>query len=169
MCSSDLSVWATISSTVSTYVNAVRNVITTVFTAVSTVVSTIWNAISSTISGVWTTISSTASSAVNSVKTTVTNTFDSMKNAVSKTFDAMKSAVDTAWSKVKGVAAKPVNFIIRTVYTNGIKKLAESIASKLGITLNLPSVSTISEYGATTRSEERRVGKECRSRWSPYH
>ena len=24
-------------------------------------------------------------------------------------------------------------------------------------------------YPATTRSEERRVGKECRSRWSPYH
>ena len=23
--------------------------------------------------------------------------------------------------------------------------------------------------GRTTRSEERRVGKECRSRWSPYH
>ena len=22
---------------------------------------------------------------------------------------------------------------------------------------------------ATVRSEERRVGKECRSRWSPYH
>ena len=25
------------------------------------------------------------------------------------------------------------------------------------------------ERDATTRSEERRVGKECRSRWSPYH
>ena len=24
-------------------------------------------------------------------------------------------------------------------------------------------------YVALTRSEERRVGKECRSRWSPYH
>ena len=23
--------------------------------------------------------------------------------------------------------------------------------------------------GGDTRSEERRVGKECRSRWSPYH
>ena len=23
--------------------------------------------------------------------------------------------------------------------------------------------------GVTRRSEERRVGKECRSRWSPYH
>ena len=26
-----------------------------------------------------------------------------------------------------------------------------------------------SSFMATTRSEERRVGKECRSRWSPYH
>ena len=25
------------------------------------------------------------------------------------------------------------------------------------------------DMGATYRSEERRVGKECRSRWSPYH
>src|SRR2546422_9558427 len=32
--------------------------------------------------------------------------------------------------------------------------------------------STVNAYGAglaATRSEERRVGKECRSRWSPYH
>ena len=27
----------------------------------------------------------------------------------------------------------------------------------------------MSAVGLTTRSEERRVGKECRSRWSPYH
>ena len=25
------------------------------------------------------------------------------------------------------------------------------------------------EFTVYTRSEERRVGKECRSRWSPYH
>ena len=30
--------------------------------------------------------------------------------------------------------------------------------------------STVTVIEATpTRSEERRVGKECRSRWSPYH
>ena len=28
---------------------------------------------------------------------------------------------------------------------------------------------TVAAAAATTRSEERRVGKECRSRWSPYH
>ena len=27
----------------------------------------------------------------------------------------------------------------------------------------------VSAIGAQLRSEERRVGKECRSRWSPYH
>ena len=31
--------------------------------------------------------------------------------------------------------------------------------------LPLPAYPTL----ATARSEERRVGKECRSRWSPYH
>ena len=28
---------------------------------------------------------------------------------------------------------------------------------------------TFEDEPPTTRSEERRVGKECRSRWSPYH
>ena len=40
--------------------------------------------------------------------------------------------------------------------------------------LNLPfmvhfNVAPGLELKVTTRSEERRVGKECRSRWSPYH
>ena len=33
-----------------------------------------------------------------------------------------------------------------------------------------PLIMSVDEAtGQTTRSEERRVGKECRSRWSPYH
>ena len=31
------------------------------------------------------------------------------------------------------------------------------------------SIKALKERGILTRSEERRVGKECRSRWSPYH
>ena len=37
-----------------------------------------------------------------------------------------------------------------------------------GATFSSYTTNTASSY-ATTRSEERRVGKECRSRWSPYH
>ena len=36
-----------------------------------------------------------------------------------------------------------------------------------GKTTTLKSIMGI--VGQRTRSEERRVGKECRSRWSPYH
>ena len=36
---------------------------------------------------------------------------------------------------------------------------------------NLNDASSVPVYAnpVTARSEERRVGKECRSRWSPYH
>ena len=30
-------------------------------------------------------------------------------------------------------------------------------------------LSAVNQEMAQVRSEERRVGKECRSRWSPYH
>ena len=34
---------------------------------------------------------------------------------------------------------------------------------------NFITKSGMQRYAAEHRSEERRVGKECRSRWSPYH
>ena len=43
------------------------------------------------------------------------------------------------------------------------------IASILLIILVLMQEGKEAGLGSLTRSEERRVGKECRSRWSPYH
>ena len=40
-----------------------------------------------------------------------------------------------------------------TIYAEGQRKYVESLSA----------------YARQFRSEERRVGKECRSRWSPYH
>ena len=36
-------------------------------------------------------------------------------------------------------------------------------------TIRLALTTMLSDGHLLTRSEERRVGKECRSRWSPYH
>ena len=53
------------------------------------------------------------------------------------------------------------------------EKLSENIAAKQDIYLKELTPLTIiyskKEEPYLTRSEERRVGKECRSRWSPYH
>ena len=40
---------------------------------------------------------------------------------------------------------------------------------KLIIILAAAAMTGCGIYKPYTRSEERRVGKECRSRWSPYH
>ena len=44
----------------------------------------------------------------------------------------------------------------------------DNVSLRLGGTQVLDQVNVHIEAGAL-RSEERRVGKECRSRWSPYH
>ena len=43
------------------------------------------------------------------------------------------------------------------------------IKSNETITMVAEDEGRILGFSASTRSEERRVGKECRSRWSPYH
>ena len=53
-------------------------------------------------------------------------------------------------------------------------EIMREVKDYIYITLGLISYSLgwaafLLPYQITTRSEERRVGKECRSRWSPYH
>src|SRR5256885_2672659 len=49
--------------------------------------------------------------------------------------------------------------------TNCLAPMAKVLNDRFGIEQGL--ITTVHAY--TSRSEERRVGKECRSRWSPYH
>ena len=54
---------------------------------------------------------------------------------------------------------------------SGERKKYKPIKSKLTNSSNLENIidSLLKEYKFKIRSVERRVGKECRSRWSPYH
>ena len=58
------------------------------------------------------------------------------------------------------------------VFGEGIDKTQEAGQTELEDYIYLdiiPSRNQPAGRGYTDRSEERRVGKECRSRWSPYH
>ena len=48
-------------------------------------------------------------------------------------------------------------------------KTVKKIKDKVKSTYNSNVLNELGSFGAQLRSEERRVGKECRSRWSPYH
>ena len=64
--------------------------------------------------------------------------------------------------KVTGVHVKEIG---RLVYA-----IEQEHGSRETLTKGLLSLTNALGYaGDKMRSEERRVGKECRSRWSPYH
>src|SRR2546425_10535557 len=69
-------------------------------------------------------------------------------------FDKVRAAVQpyttAKAAKITGIAAKKIERAAE-IYARG------------------PNTSSLWAMGLTQRSEERRVGKECRSRWSPYH
>src|SRR2546430_4916958 len=58
--------------------------------------------------------------------------------------------------------------ILRVIGRQGASVLVRVMGLIL-CSLAVEIVLTALTVGGWTRSEERRVGKECRSRWSPYH
>ena len=56
-------------------------------------------------------------------------------------------------------------FVKETMQSKGIGKMLLDYVKNFKTTLTL----SVYQKNKKARSEERRVGKECRSRWSPYH
>src|SRR5574337_2177631 len=73
-----------------------------------------------------------------------------------------RSEARTVSSSLKPIDVVPFQVLLQTGTTDLPTALARLIPS-----LNFPRPAAADT--ADTRSEERRVGKECRSRWSPYH
>src|ERR1043166_2103131 len=66
-----------------------------------------------------------------------------------------------SWNEQKGAGSKPGLVVASALLLAGVQKKQDFGWLVLGLFFC---------SGATAlRSEERRVGKECRSRWSPYH
>lgn len=61
--------------------------------------------------------------------------FDALRGAVGKVggaFDAGQKAIGKAWSKVEGITKKPIQFVIDTVYNNGIVGVWNKVAGVFG-------------------------------------
>ena len=58
---------------------------------------------------------------------------------------------------------------LSAVYDVCIEDIKNTYMLEMKTLVNMINKDVIPSYIKLTRSEERRVGKECRSRWSPYH
>jgi len=65
------------------------------------------------------------------------------------------------WAALRGLVAGGTTVLMTTQYLDEADQLADQVVV-------LDDGRKVAE-GTPARSEERRVGKECRSRWSPYH
>lgn len=87
----------------------------------------------------------------NAVKWAWENVISPALNALKTFFDttlgpAISRGVDaftTAWDRIKAAARDPINFVIREIYTGGIKKLFDTVAEKVDSTVRLPEIKEV--------------------------
>ena len=78
--------------------------------------------------------------------------------------------VPNAWLSQFVYMAMAISAIGTLVWRHPLADVSMKAAAPLGAAFTAMALFTGSLWGRPTwRSEERRVGKECRSRWSPYH
>lgn len=69
------------------------------------------------------------------------NVFEPFKNgihAIGQAFETTKDWIGRSWDQIRDAAAKPVRWVVDTVYTNGIKAVWNKVAGAVGLDLKLP-------------------------------
>lgn len=82
--------------------------------------------------------------------------FDELSDRVANAFSVMADRVGDAWDRIKGLAAEPVNFVIREVYMGGLKPLVDGLVGLFGGD-PLPAIAEI-DTGATRKSVKKASG-----------
>ena len=115
-----------------------------VWTAISNGVTFLWTAITTAWNGIRSAISAVADWLYNTLWTRVSSVWNGIKTGAEK----LKDAIGTAFDKIKEKTARPINFVIGTVYTNGIKKLVDGVMEKVGLDLRMPDVPQVGGYAS---------------------
>lgn len=89
------------------YVNIVRPV----FDGISSTMSTVWQ---------W-------------IDKNVFTPFKTGIDLIAKGFEVAKSAIETTWNGIKKAAAVPINFVLETVWNNGLRSFWNDMVSELGL------------------------------------
>ena len=89
-----------------------------------------------------------------------------------RAFEYRRAAKEKRWDKMSKIFPKLAKAITVAAKEGGSDpdmnaKLRTAIANAKA--QNMPKDNIEAAIKRASRSEERRVGKECRSRWSPYH
>lgn len=79
------------------------------------------------------------------------NVFDAMGRGLDTVQGWFQTGVDSIksiWDGLKRKLAEPINFVIRTVYNDGIKKVFDGVAEKVGLDARLPTIKEIGGFAS---------------------
>lgn len=113
-------VWNSVSGTFGKMKGGVKAVGTS-FTKARDSIRTVWNVVKGIVSGVW-----------NSVKGSFTKMKEGVKG-VGKAFGSVRDTIRKVWNMIKGITARPINFVIDTVYNNGIRRVVGAVGKLIGM------------------------------------
>lgn len=132
-----LPVWETIRDAVfHAFENVVRGA-QFVFETVTGAISGAWSWLSDMLHAGWTWIKE--------------NVFDAMGRGLDTVKGWFQTGVDSIksiWDGLKRKLAEPINFVIRTVYNDGIKKVFDGVAEKVGLDARLPTIKEIGGFAS---------------------
>lgn len=79
------------------------------------------------------------------IRDNVVGFFAELRDGARDAVWVLSDGVKNAFGAMRGSAARPVNFLIRTVYMGGIKRLGDMVSEKLGLGITLPKIDEIPE------------------------
>lgn len=102
-----------------------NNVISPVFGWIGDKVSTVWNDV---------------------IKPALSALASFVEDTVAPGIQKGADAIGAIWDTVKGFFAKPINWVLRTVWNNGIKKVFDKVSDAIGSDARLPAATLIPGY-----------------------
>ncbi len=141
--------WASLKFVFNALIGFLRSTLGPVFSWLyDHIIKPVWNGIKATISWVW---NNAIKPAFNALKSAV--------HSIGDAFGSAKDAIRTAWNKLKDIAKGPVNFIINTVYTHGIKAVWDKVVGAFGGT-PLPKLGGLARGGVLPGTSSYRQGDD---------
>ena len=145
------------------------------------IVMSVWQAVQTKIMSVVGSITSIIRNNIPLIKGIFSNTFNGVRNIVNGSLNIVLGITKVfsglftgnfrkMWSGVQQIFSgfiRVIKGIFQASFVGQIVRLAVIMGTKIKGTFS--NLGKVSRAIFSARSEERRVGKECRSRWSPYH
>lgn len=148
---------------------ALRGTADTVFGAIRGIIDTVWNAIrgvfglgTTSITGQWSSFWAGLSSVTSTVFGAIRGTIDTVIAAITGAFRTVVSSIGTIWGGIRSLLAKPVNFMINTVYNGGIVRAWNFVAGLIpgiGPIATIPGIPEFASGGPVMSDTLLRAGE----------